>query len=216
MRPHIRAVHRRIVRHIADDPDPLLQSICVQLLPLSVEFILLKTDLRDLFPVLLPGFRKRRRFPLFQRVVKLQPALTVVCCFNGHKEGVIWQPVRVLLHKFPILFLFPAAFKKSSSGDRKEFLSVFIQRAVIHALFIRAEEKLSALFICKKSFLHERFRINKVRVAGEGRQRLIRRISKTGRSKRQHLPEALSGFREKIHKFISFARKTADPVLRRQ
>ena len=62
--------------------------------------------------------------------------------------------------------------------------------------------------------VHKGVKVDQVRVPREGRKRLIRRIAKARRAKRQDLPILLPGGSKKIDEAICFVAKRPDAVRR--
>ena len=67
----------------------------------------------------------------------------------------------------------------------------------------------SELFFRKKTLFHQAYRIDEIRIPGEGGEGLIGRISVTGRAKRQDLPIGLTCIFQEIYKLVCFPGEAA-------
>ena len=79
-----------------------------------------------------------------------------------------------------------------------------IQLFIGNAVLLRTEIHSITLFPCQESLLDQGLQIDKIRISGEGREALIRRIAVSRRSHRQHLPVALPSLCKELHKRIGF------------
>ena len=70
----------------------------------------------------------------------------------------------------------------------------------------------SDVFFGQQIHFDEQIRADDERLSGKGRKALIWRVAKSGRSKREYLPEMLAGGREKVNEIISARSEIADPI----
>ena len=131
--------------------------------------------------------------------------------FACHEQCVIINPFVFLYKVFDFFFVpFPTVFL----GSLQHFKTGFIDLAIINMPWIFPEIDPFEIAFLKKLILDQHIRIDKIGIAGKGRAALIRRISESRGTKRQHLPIFLTGFFQKIGKVIgSFSQRT-DPVRR--
>ena len=78
--------------------------------------------------------------------------------------------------------------------------ALVIHGGEIHLVFPAAPADAIELLLLQPSVLNELIEVDEVRIAREGGEGLIRRISVAGRVDRQDLPVGLPGFFEKINK----------------
>ena len=203
MRPSGSAVHCNIERDITDNADALFAGVGVELFPMSLKLILLEEIKAHLVGKLYFCLRKRLFFPHLKAVLPGLPALAVFSLLNRHKEGIVAQPVSFFLKKrliFGLLarrtYMETAVHGLSESLIRfaKEGITVLIHGAVIHLFIVGSKPYRLTFLPGKQSVADQLLQVNKIRVSGKGRDRLVRTVAKPGLAERKHLPCALPGF----------------------
>ena len=173
-----------------------------------------------LYALLERDFRRQFRPTIFQRVRRaqadffrpLRPRLPAETVFQGHEQRVIVQPTPVLYAKALIIRVGGFAGRERLTQKRE---TPFIEDFVVNAGRVGGRETV-AILRGKQSLPYQLLQVNKVRVSGEGRERLIRRIAVPGGAEREYLPVGLSGVGEKIYPLSGVTRETADTVRPRQ
>ena len=186
---------------------------------MSLELVLLEKVEADLILKLQSGLFQSFRFSHLQTLFPVLPALSLLSLLDRHIQCVVFQPVCFLFKKSSVLLHLCGRTVLQSSADAflkplvrfsEQRIAVFIHCAVVHFLPVRAEPDGFALLPRKKAVADQLFKVDKIRIPREGRNRLIRAVAKSGLAERQHLPHALSGSLEKIDKRISLSVKASD------
>ena len=192
-RPCIRTVKRHIDRDIADDLNAFLIRICVKLFPLLIKFILLEFVESDLLREFFSRFCQCVCLAVLQRCIPFVPAHSAFAVLYGHIQAVVVQPECLIRDKLHIVFfVFAALFTETVICFFQCFKSGIIDFLIIDAVCLITEIICLALFLRQKSFFDERLQVDKIRIAGERGERLVRGIPVTSRSKRKYLPVTLA------------------------
>ena len=211
VRPGVRAVDSGVERNIPDDLHAFFIRIAVKLFPLLLELILLEGEELDHVEMLRGGFDQSIRISGAEIFVPLRPGLPAVCKLDCHIQAVIVQPVGVFL--LEVLIFRIRILKEPVAGLLQHFEAVIIESAIIDSIDKRAEIVFPHLMYREQAVLDQQIRAYKVRISGEGRKTLVRRVAETGRSEGKHLPVALPRLDKEVDKIICLLRKASDPVL---
>ena len=206
--PDIRRIERRVKWQVADDPNALLSRVSMQLVPLLIKLELTELIGRDLGCKTLLRLRERLFTALLQRLVPLKERLPALFVLDRHEQCVVLEPETLFSAVvLKALFLVQALFQKALMCLFQERKTVLIELAVIHPKLIAPEIGGVQFVPGKQPFLGECLQTDKVRIARERGERLIRGITEARRPDRQDLPVALTRYRQKIDKSIRRPRK---------
>ena len=134
---------------------------------------------------------------------------------DSHVLSENFQPSCILLYKALIVRQI-VCFQEASYCFFHDWTASIKNLCIIH--FSRIISKISSLNIClvQQTFFYQNIKIDKVGIPRKSRERLIRRITITGRSQWQNLPIALLGANQEVYKIISTLAKRSDTVLARK
>ena len=192
-RPCIRAVKRHIDRNISDDLNAFLVRVCVKLFPLLIKFILLEFIESDLLREFLFCFRQCVCLTVLQRRVPFVPTHPAVLIFYCHIQTVVVQPERLIRNELHIVFvIFSVLFTETVICLFQYLESGIIDLLIIDAVCLISKIVRLTLFLRQKPFFNECLQIDKIRIACERGERLVRGIPVSSRSKRKYLPIALA------------------------
>ena len=169
-----------------------------------------KCDLiRELFAVL----AKRCRFSETDILVPFHKADAAECIFYCHIQGIIIQPIGIVRDELLIFrCIHKSLFFRILKCDLQDFEPGQIDFLIVHVMFIVSEVITVTDLLRQKPFFDQNLQIDIVRVPRKSGKRLIRRVSVSGRSERQDLPQPVAGLLQKIHKTIAFPAKGSDPI----
>src|SRR5262249_34883230 len=105
-----------------------------------------------------------------------------------------------------------AVLEKGAGGAFKDFPFEWNKRSEVDPV-LRKFRSIAHHGLIDPSLLRDRLQAKKKRVAGHARQALVRRVSITRRSKRQHLPHALAAGYQKIDKSIGRTAQVANSII---
>ena len=134
---------------------------------------------------------------------------------DSHVLSENFQPSCILLHK-ALIVRQSVCFQEASNCFFHDWTASIENLCIIH--FSRIISKISSLDIClvQQTFFYQNIKIDKVGIPRKSRERLIWRITITGRSQWQNLPIALLGANQEVYKIISTLAKRSDTVLARK
>ena len=200
--PGIGTVKSHINRNISHNGNALLIGIFLQRFPLFCKIVLLEYVIPDIIFILLPVLCQRFWFAQFDVFRPFVPGFALKPILQSHKQGIVFHPKSIILKEqlhirrricFTSFICFPQ--------QNKPCIKYFV---IIHITGMAAPNRCLTLFFGQVPILYQFFQINKIGISRKGGKRLIGRVSISGRAKGQNLPIALTGFFQKIHKFVCF------------
>ena len=217
MGPHLGRVPGDEDRHIAEDPDTHLTRPFTQRGPLPEEEELAELDEVDLLPVLLHPTDKRLRLTHRERPRPFVPGCAVKAVPDRSKEGVVRQPMTVLLSKGRELAhqLGGLGVAKTEVGAPQQTDLERFDLVVLDPLSGEVRH-LGHLRIGEDTVLDQQIGAEEELVSGKGGYRRVRRIPGTGRVQRQHLPPRRAGAGQPLHVGRGGRSEVTDPVSGRQ
>ncbi len=210
MRPHIHTVQGYIDGKVADDLHPMGIGIRPERFPLRKEQILHDFPETDFFFILYACCSESCLIPVPKPRLPFLPGPSVMDLLQRHKQRIIIEPVGIFPTEDRIVFRHvrtEALCRLPEHG-----ITAFIYSSVIGLQRIRAPVPIFILCAVQQSLRTQSIQINKIQIACIGRKGLVRRIPVTGRADRQHLPVALSGCFQKIHKAFGLCAHGANSV----
>ena len=136
----------------------------------------------------------------------LEPALLLY----GHKLAVGNEPALVCLDK--VVEIGRLVGSKALSGSIENLTAASKDSTVVDIAGIGAQVHAVDIALLQIPCLDKLGKVNEVRVARAGRERLVRRIAVTSRRKGQNLPIMLFARGEEIDKVVGIPAKAADSV----
>ena len=132
------------------------------------------------------GFRLMESYVFIR---PLCPRAHVIVLLERHEKRVVREP---LFFHDESAERVPVPRDTPCGSFSQQSKSVLVQFAVVHLVRIVSEIGCISFLLCKKSVFDEDLKIHVIRISGKRRKALIRRISVTDRTYRQHLPVLLS------------------------
>ena len=213
--PNVRGIHGDINGQVADQLHVVRSRIRLERIPLAIEQVLHKgQEFHIRAEALPPGLNGFRLAQADVRILPLCPGAHAKVLLERHEQRIIRQPCSIFFRK--------------RCGLRTEVRICPVKRPaqhgqaggvnlpVIHARRVIPPVHSGNLLRCEKPLFHKGVKVDQVRVPREGRKRLIRRIAKARRAKRQDLPILLPGGSKKIDEAICFVAKRPDAMRRRK
>ena len=197
-------------RQIADDLDPFLVRIALQLHPLLFEYILRKGVKGHFFTQLLLGLRQCLLIPKAQRLRPFVPGRAVITVLERHVQRMILDLFLLLETQERLILRYAAARKR----QMQQMHAGLIQPSIIHTIAVDLSGR--QIIRIKPPVLRQLLQREEIRISRSQRERLIRRIAITGHPERQDLPDPLRAALQLIHKMICRAVQCADPIRRGQ
>ena len=207
--PHLDGVARDVDGQVADDQDVALVGIGLEAAPLAIEEILRHLVVKHALGVGgadLVGCLAAAAELLGPLPKGLEPALLLY----GHKLAVGNEPVLVCLDK--VVEIGRLVGSKALSGAVENLTAAAKDSAVVDIAGVGSQIHAIDIALLQIPCLDKLGKVNEVRVARAGRERLVRRIAVTSRRKGQNLPIMLFARGEEIDKVVGVPAKAADSV----
>ena len=187
--PGIRAVKGHIDRNVPHNTDALLVGISLQCFPLGSKQVLLELIETDLLRQFFPVFFQSPWLSQADVLIPFHPAHILKMALHCHVQGIIRQPVLILLCKLQIVLLLQqAVLSRPFVGNAQKFESGEPDFLIIHIGGIAAVVHGLALLLRQITLPDQCLQINIVGIARKGGERLIRGIPIAGGPQGQNLP----------------------------
>ena len=207
--PHLDGVARDVDGQVADDQDVALVGIGLEAAPLAIEEVLRHLVVKHALGMGgadLAGCIAATAEFLGPLPKGLEPALLL----HGHKLAVGNEPVLVCLDKVVEIGRFIRG--EALGGTVEDLAAASKDGAVVDVAGVGAQVHAVDIVLFQIAGLDKLGKVNEVRVARAGRERLIGRVAIAGRRKGQNLPIMLFARGEEIDKVIGVPAKAADTV----
>lgn len=127
----------------------------------------------------------------------LRPWAHVIVLLERHEERVVRKP---LFFHYEGVESISVPWNAPCSSFSQQSKSVLVQFAVVHLIRIISEIGSISFLFCQQPVFDEDLNIHIIRISGKRRETLVRRISITDRTHRQHLPVLLTCRAKKVDK----------------
>ena len=212
--PDVRTIFRHIDGDVTDDGNALLVRILLQGLPLPLELELEELVEADFAGIGLLGPGIGLLLPKPDVVIPGLEGSPAVRVLQGHEQGVVLDPVLVLLHELPeVLVLLDSALQIGLPQNR---IAIPVQGPVVNGVRAGPEVRPRDVGLLQPAVFNQLVQVDEIRIPRIAGKTLVGRIPVGRRPQRKNLPQALAGLRQEVHEIIGLLRKAADPVLRRQ
>ena len=195
VRPDVGRVVRDVDGEVAHQRDAAIGASLLQGLELAEEVVLLDLEVRDrggeLAPPLVERVGVARRRTLFPR----GPEHAAVRLLQRHEQRVVGEPIGVDLDEVveAVVGLEP----REGGFEERELVG---------------NDPLEVDAVRRKITAATPRHVDHERVAGEGREALVRRVAVAGGAEREHLPDLHSRLGEEIEKAVRFRTQFTDAV----
>jgi len=204
-------------RQVAEQADALLVGVSLERKPLPVEDPLAEAVLGDAGGVRLAGGVQRGRLAQGFPFRPLHPGPAAVRVLEGGEQGEVVQPVGVL--RAPGLELGALGGRmvggEALVGPAELPVMVADDPAIVDAIG-REGRRVGQVINRQPAILDEPVEADQVGVAGEGGERLVRRVAIAGRAEREHLPDRLVVLGQPINEPVGPLPQIADAIAARQ
>ena len=212
--PDVRTIFRHIDGDVTDDGNALLVRVLLQGLPLPLELELEELVEADFAGIGFLGPGIGLLLPKPDVVIPGLEGSPAVRVLQGHEEGVVLDPVLVLLHELPeVLVLLDSALQIGLPQNR---IAIPVQGPVVNGVRAGPEVRPRDVGLLQPAVFNQLVQVDEIRIPRIAGKTLVGRIPVGRRPQRKNLPQALAGLRQEVHEIIGLLRKAADPVLRRQ
>ena len=200
MGPGVRGIEGHINRDVPDKLNSVFICVFFQFFPLDTEFVLeifVELDVEIAFPpVVVQGVVPA----LLDVLGPFLPGGPVKAELHCHEEGVVLQPVRILLDEadeIGILGDVAALVGQVQQGE-----ALLVNLAIVHLGRVVPEIAGRAFLLRQQALLDQDLQVDEIRVPRKGGEGLIGRIPVAGGRQGQYLPVALARLPQLVNEII--------------
>ncbi len=208
--PHVGAVSRDVDRQIADDGDAQGIDVLLPGVPLVKKEVLHRLPEGDLPSQFGPDLFQGGGPAQAQRLGPGEPGGSAVPIFQGHEQGIVLQPVLLFLAESGEIR--PALGQQPVTGLVEHGVARLIHQPVVHIFRIVPPVEGRKLGPLQQPLTGQGVQVDKIGVAGEGREGLVGGIAVAGGAHGKDLPAALAAGGQKVGKLPGLRPQGPNPV----
>ncbi len=188
--PDVGTVERHVDGDVTDDVHAVLVRVVAQFLPLAVEQVLHHAPELDLGLMAAAHALELAEVADAQELRPLIPGRAVVQVLERHEERVVIQPAGVLAAEDRIARI--RSGKEALRRQVQDGIALLVEHAVVDVVGVALPVDVLVLAGLEQALLAELVEVDEVRVAGIGREGLVRGVAVARGSHGEDLPVCLA------------------------